>query len=394
MLNAKNEDKQFVIVIVRDTSGCSHVRLRWNALYYGGFEHIGFVPIITPIPTYDPAWLSKCRAVVYQRPINQNDLEILKTYKNFQPKYGYKLIFECDDQVFKINDEGLPYYNMASDNFNKQADELTERVKIAVNMCDEVVVSTDYLAKQFKEKYNCQNVRVIRNVVPRFLWSYPRKDDITEDIKKPKILYTGSPCHFRNPIAPRQPSKKEPEGFKGVLADMGDFNNAWKDWLIKNVKEDKIDLIVMGSMPYFFAPIADKIKNEPWYDTTSYPRHVMEQMADFQIAPLVENEFNKCKSSLRFVESSATGTILLGTVFHTCKDSPYEEIHQDCKIPDNITTKELDEKFWALCKKDKYNEIRNWQYDTINKNGYWMESTKHANEWMSMIDGTPDEKFI
>lgn len=128
---------------------------------------------------------------------------------------------------------------MASDNFNKQADELTERVKIAVNMCDEVVVSTDYLAKQFKEKYNCQNIRVIRNVVPRFLWSYPRKDDITEDIKKPKILYTGSPCHFRNPIAPRQPSKKEPEGFKGVLADMGDFNNAWKDWLIKMSKKIK-----------------------------------------------------------------------------------------------------------------------------------------------------------
>lgn len=393
MLNTNSDNKNTVLIIVRDSSGCSHVRLRWNALYLGGFEHLGFAPIVSHVPIFDPDILANLKCIIYQRPINPEDLKILKKYKILQPKFGYKIIFECDDQVFKINDQGLPYYNMASDSFNKNVDNLTKNVGVAVSMCDEVVVSTEYLANQFRSQYNFQNIRVIRNVVPRFLWSYPRRENISEDIKKPKILYTGSPCHFRNPEEGKNPTQNSP-GKKGVLADLGDFNNAWKDWLIKNVKEDKIDLIIIGSFPYFFTPIIDKIKILPWTDTTSYPRHVMEQYADFQIAPLVENEFNKCKSSLRFIESAATGAILLGNVFDNNNDSPYEEIHPDCKISESITTKELDEKFWNLCKKDKYNEIRNWQYDTINKNGYWLESTKHCNEWMSMIDGKPLESFI
>ena len=34
-----------------------------------------------------------------------------------------------------------------------------------------------------------------------------------------------------------------------------------------------------------------------------------------------------------------------------------------------------------------YNEVLNWQYNFINENGYWMESNKHAQEWLCMIDG-------
>lgn len=389
MLNAKTTNqKKIVLIIVRDFSGCSHVRLRWNALYYNGFEELGIVPIITPYANFDNNWLEHTRAIIFQRPITEKDLKTIKMYKAYQPRFGYKLIMETDDQIFDINGQIIPTYNQASIEFNKEAPEIIKRVEQCIDLCDEVVVSTDYLATAFKQRFNCQKVRVIRNVVPRFLWSYPRRENITEDIKKPKVLYSGSPCHYRNPI---DACEEFPEG---INAQLGDFDNAWKDWIIKMVNEDKIDFTIMGSIPYFFACIGTKIKNIPWFDASTYPRKVMEQYVDFQIAPLVENEFNKCKSSLRFVESSATGTVLLGTTFHTCKDSPYEEIHPDCKIPDNITTKELDEKFWALCKKDKYNEIRNWQYDTINKNGYWMESTKHANEWLSMIDGKPDENFI
>lgn len=392
--NVSNDKKTIVLIIVKDASGCSHVRLRWNALYYGGFDKIGYAPIITPYANFDSDWLAHTKAIIYQRPIYDVDVDVLRKYKNYQKKFGYKIVFEVDDQIFKINGEALPTYNQASPIFNKNIDKTTANIKEALNLVDEVVVSTDYLAKQFKEQFNYQKVRVVRNVVPRFLWSYPRREDITEDIKKPKVLYSGSPCHYRNPVDAEPPSAKNPNGTPSINAELGDFENAWKDWIIKMVNEDKIDFTIMGSIPYFFAPIIHKLKNIPWFDSTSYPRQVMEQMADFQIAPLVENEFNKCKSSLRFVESSATGALLLGTVFENNMDSPYEEIHPDCKFSNNITTKELDEKFWALCKKDKYNEIRRWQYDTINKNGYWMESTRHGDEWAAMIDGKPDETFI
>ena len=279
---------------------------------------------------------------------------------------------------------------MASEGFNKDLQGINERVAKAVSLCDEIAVSTDYLKDAFIKKFNCQNIRVIRNVVPRFLWSYPRKPHITEDLKKPKIIYTGSPCHYRNPCPPKV-DRDHPDG---ILADLGDFDCAWKDWIIKMVKEDKIEFTVVGSQPYFFAEIANKIKQLPWKDTTSYPRQVLEEHADFAIAPIVENQFNKCKSSLRFIEACAAGSLLLGTVFKDNKFSPYEDIADPCKFYPDVTMNEIDERFWALCKKDNYNSILDWQYDQLNNNGWWMESTKHADEWMSMIDGNPNEKFI
>lgn len=389
MLNARN-DKSLVIIIVRDHSGCSHVRLRWNAMYYNGFDQIGFTPIITPQPIFDATILKQTKAIIYQRPIGSQDIAVLQEYKIHQKKFGYKIVFECDDQIFDIDDEGLPEYNMASEGFNKDLQGINERVAKAVSLCDEIVVSTDYLKDAFIKKFNCQNIRVIRNVVPRFLWSYPRKPHITEDLKKPKIIYTGSPCHYRNPCPP----KVDADHPDGILADLGDFDCAWKDWIIKMVKEDKIEFTVVGSQPYFFAEIANKIKQLPWKDTTSYPRQVLEEHADFAIAPIVENQFNKCKSSLRFIEACAAGSLLLGTVFKDNKFSPYEDIADPCKFYPDVTMNEIDERFWALCKKYNYNSILDWQYDQLNNNGWWMESTKHADEWMSMIDGNPNEKFI
>ena len=389
MLNARN-DKSLVIIIVRDHSGCSHVRLRWNAMYYNGFDQIGFTPIITPQPIFDATILKQTKAIIYQRPIGSQDIAVLQEYKIHQKKFGYKIVFECDDQIFDIDDEGLPEYNMASEGFNKDLQGINERVAKAVSLCDEIAVSTDYLKDAFIKKFNCQNIRVIRNVVPRFLWSYPRKPHITEDLKKPKIIYTGSPCHYRNPCPP----KVDADHPDGILADLGDFDCAWKDWIIKMVKEDKIEFTVVGSQPYFFAEIANKIKQLPWKDTTSYPRQVLEEHADFAIAPIVENQFNKCKSSLRFIEACAAGSLLLGTVFKDNNFSPYEDIADPCKFYPDVTMNEINERFWALCKKYNYNSILDWQYDQLNNNGWWMESTKHADEWMSMIDGNPNEKFI
>lgn len=105
-----------------------------------------------------------------------------------------------------------------------------------------------------------------------------------------------------------------------------------------------------------------------------------------RFGPLVNNIFNKCKSSLRYTESCAAGTVFLGTVFNADKDSPYEEIPEECKILDNASVEDIDKKFFNLCKKDNYNRILNQNYSFINDNGYWLESNKHLQHWLCMID--------
>ena len=110
-------------------------------------------------------------------------------------------------------------------------------------------------------------------------------------------------------------------------------------------------------------------------------------MQIFRFGPLVNNVFNKCKSSLRHTESCVAGTVFLGTVFEADKWSPYEEINPKCKVLDTATVEDIDRIFFNLCKKDEYNEVLNWQYQFINENGYFMEANKHLQEWLCMIDG-------
>lgn len=361
-------------------------------MYYGGHDHFGFVPVLAPLPIFEPAWLARTKTIVFQRPVSTYDRDLVKQYKALQPKFGYKMAFEVDDQVFEINGKGIPDYNSASLSFDIKS--TTNVCKEVLPLFDEIYVSTEFLKKKMEEIFNVYNVKVIRNVVPRFLWSYPRKKHIEADLEKPTVLYSGSPCHYRNPVPARQPSPQEPQGFPGISALKGDMDNAWCDWVIKNVKAKKINFVVMGALPWFWEEIKDQVKFIPWVDCNSFPRQVMETNADFSFASLVNNDFNKCKSSLRFTESCAAGQVFFGTVFNTDKFSPYEEIYEPCKCPEDITVEGIDEKFWNMCKKDEYNKALDFQYDFINKNGFFLESNRHAKEWLDMVDETTNAKLI
>ena len=380
------DGKSIVLIYPRDNSGCSHIRLRWNANFFNAVDY-GFSCIVSIQPIFDDNILRQTKAIVCQRFCNELDKTIFKAYKDLQPKYGYKLIFETDDQCFRINGNGVPEYNTAAFSFNKSVGTIESILCETLPLYDEIVVSTDYLKLCMQQIFNCHNVRVMKNVVPRYMWSFDRKKEITSDLIKPKVLFSGSPCHFRNPVA-KGVNQEFPEG---LLADRGDWAGIWPEWVSKMVKEDKIDFICMGTLPFFFEQIKDKIQVINWVDCNTYPRTVMALHADFQLAPLVDNDFNRCKSSLRFTESCASGSVLLGTVF---PGSPYMEIPKECQVKTNVTIDELDAQFWNLCKKDNYNRILNAQYDFINRNQCWTESQGHINEWLSMIDGYPTQIII
>lgn len=396
MLNAHTEDqdgKNIAIIYCKDTSGCSHVRLRYNAEYINGYT-MGVIPTLMPYPTFDPVYLSRAKSIIFQRPITDSDVQILTRYKELQPKFGYKLVAEFDDLVFMTGegkDDGVPSYNPGHDTIVKHIDKSTKNLQTNIDMCDMVIASTPFLKRVIEKIFHHPNVKVIKNVVPRYLWNFERKKKITEDIKKPKVIYSGSPTHFKTPIPTLKPGQHPnfPNGHPGQPGDRGDWKTGLCDWVIKNVKEDKIDFVVMGSVPFFFDEIRDKIQYIPWADSHTFPRKFMEVHADFSIATVVDNSFNKCKSSLRFTEACACGCVFMGNIFANNDDSPYREIHNDAKFTDKSTAEEIDKIFWALTKKDKYNEVMNWQYDFINTGNCWLESEGHINEMLDMFDSKP-----
>ena len=127
MLNcdtARFDGKNIALIYVGDNSGCSHVRLRYNAMYFDGID-TGVIPIVMPVFTFDPNILAHCKSIVFQRPVSPTHVEIVKRYKALQPKYGYKMVFELDDLIFKTGlgpadkEDGIPSYNMSSQRINR-----------------------------------------------------------------------------------------------------------------------------------------------------------------------------------------------------------------------------------------------------------------------------------
>ena len=383
------DNKNLIIFYLTDNSGCSHVRCRFFADMINATD-CGLKAVILPIYTMDPAILAATRAIIWQKPSTSKHLSAIQRYKGFQSKYGFKMIYEIDDLFFlsPFRNQGLPEYNMSfvrrkASNVDQEVEENLWQI---FPLFDTIMCSTDYLKKVLMHKYGLDNVVTVKNTVPRFLWSCDKKKPIEKDIEKPIVLYSGASGHYLNPIAARPPSPSEPNGFPGTTGDFGDWNNAFRDWIIKNVKEDKIDFKIMGDFPYFFKDIAARVQFIPWTNSYNYPRRCWSTRADFQIAPLVDNEFNRCKSALRFYESSIAGMGFLGSVFDDSIESPYEEIYPDCKIKNSATVEQLDEVFWKMCKKDEYNAMIEWQYDHLNKSGSILESSDAMNRIIAITD--------
>ena len=207
MLNAHTENtdgKNIAIIYCRDTSGCSHVRLRYNAEYINGHD-IGVIPVLMPYYTFEPQYLAHAKSIVFQRPITSIDVDLLTRYKELQPKFGFKLVGEFDDLVFLTGDtdeahDSVPIYNPSYEGVHSNLKNLMEVASKTLPMLDLIVVSTPYLKKVIERKFNVNNVMVIKNVVPRYLWNFERKTNIKEDLIKPRVIYSGSPTHYKQPI--------------------------------------------------------------------------------------------------------------------------------------------------------------------------------------------------
>lgn len=154
------------------------------------------------------------------------------------------------------------------------------------------------------------------------------------------------------------------------------------DFIKTNI--DKINFIIIGKIPFFFKDIADKILCFEPINILSYPNLLHSINADFIIAPLKENVFNKCKSNLKYLESCAVGSVMIGSAF---TDSPYNCIDERCKIQKTMTAKHIERMFWKLCEKDTYNEILSNQYEYMNE--MWLENniSKYANLFNERIVG-------
>ncbi len=366
--------KNIVLAFISDATGCGFIRC------FQPFSYLNFVfgksqqllPIISCAFIQDQNTLLRTRTIYFQRSMSPDHLKIISWYKQNQNALQYKMIWEMDDHIWWEDSErkvhGVPPYNFG-------ARGITEEVKNAsiqiMKMMDLLVVSTQPLADYIKNELKVNvPIKVIKNHVAKYFWKDGTSRKITEKIVKPKFIMTSSPTHYN-------PEKRM----------MGDFeNSAWVEYVIKNVKANKIDFTVIGGLPFFFEEIKDKIKVLPWMNSFQYHLAVLGERAHFGIMPLVPNMFNVGKSNLKFLEYAAAKILAFGCYFkdgYKGYQGPYHDM--TVKHDYRASLKEIEDMVEKYSQPENYNKIIEEQTKYLDINGHWLESKKYVDDFLTIL---------
>lgn len=366
-------NKDLILVISGEMSGgggCYNLRIQQFANYINQTNMFNTKVLISPMPIFDGNVLARCKGILIQRPFSP--MPWIKNYKELQPRFGYKISFEVDDAWWNI----IPDYNGSSLQ-PRNWDAIEQIAKEQLQYFDCGIVTTEFLANYLHKHYNFWNTVIVPNAADRAIYQSNRKTFFRE---KPLVISAGASQHILEPqpITPQMPS--------GVIAKRGDYVGQWVEWIKKHIKD--MDLHYFVNTPYFLDDCKEFVTVHPWKYTSLYSAELNNIKPDIVIAPLQNNDFNRAKSSLKFAEAAACGAILMGSDF---PDGPYEMIHPLCKVPDNPTVEQLEKVFENI--KNNWKEIIEYQYDFINKNGWWLQSSHHITNWINAIS-VPDDKFI
>lgn len=364
-----NIKKNLLVSYVSDATGCGHIRNVFPITYlnalFGKSQDV--VPIISPIFLWQEDVLIRTKAILFQRQMSPEHYELIKRYKEMQPRLGYKMVYDIDDFIWGKNElqggskeDGVPTYNFG---WKGITDSIKHYSLEIMKLMDQITVSSEHLKYWINEVEGINvPVTVLPNSVPMYFWGNKKKPKKKAAIAKPRILYTGSPTHYNN-----------------QTRQLGDFDNAFKEFITESVKSGKIDFTCMGDLPWFFADIKDKITIIPWLNSYQYHLGVKGANADVAIGPLVPNNFNYSKSYIKYQECCAEGIPFIGSVFSNGKPSPYDVCM--LKVDDTVTAKEIENAIFSITSNpDEYNRIVTEQYSWMDKTGGYLESPKYVQQ--------------
>lgn len=389
--NTVQVNKNLILSYVSDSAGCGHIRNAFPMAYVNSVyaKSNQLMTLVSPVFIWQNDILIRTRAIFFQRQMSPHHLELIKKYKEHQQHYKYKMVWDMDDFIWGRNEEqggtvedGVPSYNFGAKSITSEIVACSIEI---MRLMDVVTVSTQFLANYIKNSFGIKNVMVVPNAVPSFFWGNRKKAQLKNRIVKPNVIYTGSPTHYLNPVAPRPKSETEPNGYPGdPNKKLGDFENGWLEWVIRSVENDKINFTCFGGLPWFFEPIKDRITVVNWVDSFNYHNMVINSRPDFGIMPLVKNNFNKSKSDLKEIEYASIGAVAIGSYFDdeqmTVNQGPYANC--EAKISYKATADEIDAYFDSLCDPLEYNRIMNIQYAKLVNDGRYLESAKYIDSFI------------
>lgn len=289
-----------------DYSGCGHWRLIWPEMILNA--HNKMTMHSTTVMCLDPRYYVHTKAVRVQRQATEQQLKFVHFLKEIGKQIGFRLIYEIDDLVFH---EDIPDYNkfktaFVDPNIRKQAQEI-------MSNCDEITVTCDFMKKYYSEKTGHKNITVIPNYPPKFwmgnLFNLKRiSENYDQSEKKPRILYAGSGAHFDVDNRVNQN-----DDFAHVLQAIVETR-------------DKYQWVFLGAFPLPLHPFIDRgiFEYHQWCELYNYPSKIHDLKVNMMVAPLQNNNFNKSKSDLKFIEACCYGLPIACQNLCTYEEAPFK----------------------------------------------------------------------
>ncbi len=240
------------------------------------------------------------------------EAKMLEIMGEFQKLEGKRLIIDHDDNMFGISPLSPHYvdFGVQDVKFNlhgkvmdvwtdgkninlAQNRERLDMIKRGVEQADMVTVTTEILAEVYREYSN--NVVVLPNCVDANLWNkLPMKE--RDDVR---ICWYGGHSHYEDWLLLEEVIPAVMEKYpQAKLVLMG---SKW-DATLKGIPKDRIEY-------------------HPWVPTPAYPYKAAALDADICVIPLVDSEFNRSKSAIKWIEQGALSVPCVAS-----NVSPYKEM--------------------------------------------------------------------
>ena len=289
---------------VADSGGCNFWRIGWPEIHIN-MSGLGESSSMSKM-VFDKNFYMDIKTIKLQRQAAGHQKEFMQWLKSIQKECDFKIIYEVDDVVFR---EDIPDYNIHKKEFD--SDEIRQNCIDMINISDEVTVTCKFMRDLYKLRTGKQEISVVPNFPPEW-WignNYNYRENINnfdKNKKKPRIVYSGSGAHF----------------------DIGNKTNQQDDFthVLKFITDnvDKYQFVFIGAFPPPLKSYIDsgKIEFHGWQSLINYPKFLNSLNAQLFIAPLQDNNFNRSKSDIKFVESSILGVPCMCQDMVTYEDAP------------------------------------------------------------------------
>jgi glycosyltransferase involved in cell wall biosynthesis len=258
-------------------------------------------------------------------------------------RQGAKFVYDIDDDLTTIHSD-----NECASDLRKDVDGIKRHLD-AIRRCNAVTTSTKYLGRKLKGLN--PDVSVLENCISVEDWQ-----NISKTEHKPLTIgWLGSPSHRSDLLLLVEPWKIIAEKYPNVRFILGGY-----------------------SIPELVDALGDKISLLPKVNIDEYPKLV--STIDIGMAPLVESEFNKSKSAIKFLEYSALGIPCVASpvepykcINHTVTGFLATETKDWIRfigqlIRDPLLRRKMGEnaKKWVLTNRNIHEEVRHWESTYLN----------------------------